>query len=95
MTILPHLVSTLHYTIALSAIVFCWYFFIYQKQQHQQDFCNLIETKLQPGAFVKTIDNKTGTVLFVLDHSVVLSCHDGKKIEILKQTISHINETLS
>ena len=82
--------KTLQQIIPAATIVVTFLLFVilpqrYHKQQQQQLF-----KKLRPGTCVKTLHGISGTIYSCAGNFIILELDDGRKIEILRQTIAAV-----
>ncbi|MFC1894429.1 preprotein translocase subunit YajC [Candidatus Dependentiae bacterium] len=68
-------------------IIGIFYFFLIRPQQKQQQSLNLMRDELKKGNKVITKGGILGTVENILENTIIITLHDGSKIEILKSAV--------
>jgi preprotein translocase YajC subunit len=75
---------------AMTFAIICWLLIIlpqHRKQQHQKQLVRHIKE----GMYITTIHGISGIACAVSENFIILECSDGRKIEIVKQTIAVIH----
>jgi preprotein translocase subunit YajC len=67
-----------------------WYCLIIKPQKIQRKKRALLEKTLRAGAIITTSQGISGTVLYILDRSLVIEIASGEKIEVLKQVVTDV-----
>lgn len=90
--IMLNVISWLLLIIPICGLLAAWYgcVVIYQNQLQNQKL--FLFNSITPGTSITTIHGQQGTVLIVLQHSVILEQAHGKKLEIWKYAISTTNK---
>lgn len=79
--------------IMIGIFVIFFYFILYRPEQKRREAADQLRSQLKKGDRVVAM-GIIGTVLRVLDNSVILKMYDGSKIEVLKAAISDVSPGL-
>ena len=77
--------------IPITAMMLGLHILIIKPQKKQQVWLNTLALKLKIGATITTSNGLQGRVLCLLEHSIIIECTSGEKVEALKQSIVCIN----
>jgi len=71
-------------------LLFAFLILIIWPQIQSLQHAKLIGLQVKPGVVISTTTGTIGTVLMVLENSVVVEMYDGSRVQVLKQTIKDV-----
>lgn len=71
-------------------LIFAFLVLIIWPQIQSLQYAKLVNQQIKPGVAIVTTTGIVGTVLTVLENSVIVEMYDGSRVQVLKQTIRDV-----